>query len=264
MPKESEKCSKPRCAERWKTEPPRTHHRLKQIRFIILLVALVASISAKGQINNLSSFDGRLLHYGIQVGYTSSKFDLKFSENSQLRDTMQGVTSYYNAGFHIAVIGDLRIWKYFNLRLLPGVTIINRELSYSWEQAFFNAHPRVDTRRNVESVYGEIPLEFRYRAMRWRNFRPYVTGGITYGFDFSSLRKNKNNNDEAIVRLNPHEVHYTVGFGLDFFLKYVKFAIDLKAGFGIINLWVEDDDIYSRSADYLKSRTLMISFTFEG
>lgn len=237
---------------------------MKRIKLIILLVALVASISARGQINNLSSFDGRLLHYGIQVGYTSSKFDLKFSENSTLRDTMQGVTSYYNAGFHIAVIGDLRIWKYFNLRLLPGVTIINRELSYSWEQAFFNAHPRVDTRRNVESVYGEIPLEFRYRAMRWRNFRPYVTGGITYGFDFSSLRKNKNNNDEAIVRLNPHEVHYTVGFGLDFFLKYVKFAIDLKAGFGIINLWVEDDDIYSRSADYLKSRTLMISFTFEG
>ena len=235
---------------------------MRRLSLIILLVCL--SLSAHSQINNLSSFDGRLLHYGIQVGYTQSKFDLKFSENSALRDSMQGVTSYYNAGFHIAVIGDLRIWKYFNLRLLPGVTIINRELSYSWEQAFFNAHPHLDIRRNVESVYGEIPLEFRYRAMRWKNFRPYVTGGITYGFDFASLRKNKNNNDEAIVRLNPHEVHYTVGVGLDFFLKYVKFAIDLKAGFGIINLWVEDDDIYSRSADYLKSRTLMISFTFEG
>ena len=83
-----------------------------------------------------------MLHYGIQVGYTSSKFDLKFSENSKLRDTMQGVTSYYNAGFHIAIIGDLRIWKYFNLRLLPGVTIINRELSYSWEDAFFQTLAR--------------------------------------------------------------------------------------------------------------------------
>ena len=233
-------------------------------RLLIIILCCCFGLTAHSQISNLSSFDGRLLHYGIQVGYTQSKFDLKFSENSALRDSMQGVTSYYNAGFHIAVIGNLRIWKYFNLRLLPGVTIINRELSYSWESAFFDAHPHLDIRRNVESVYGEIPLEFRYRAMRWRNFRPYVTGGITYGFDFASLRKNKNNNDEAIVRLNPHEVHYTIGFGLDFFLKYVKFAIDVKAGFGIINLWVEDDDIYSRSADYLKTRTLMCSFTFEG
>lgn len=225
---------------------------------------LIGFSAAKAQINNLNGFDDRLLHYGIQIGYTQSKFDMHFSENSALRDTMQGSTSYYSAGFHIAVIGDIRIWRYLNARLLPGVTIINRELNYAWQSDYFATHPLLDTQRQVESVYGEIPFELRYRALRWKNFRPYLTAGITYGFDFSSLRKNKNNDEKAIVKLNPHEVHYTVGLGFDFFLKYVKFALDLKAGFGIINLKVEDDDIYSRANDYLKSRTFMLSFTFEG
>lgn len=227
---------------------------------------IAATLGGRAQINNLAQFDDRLLHYGIQVGYTHSKFDIKFSENSALRDTLQGVTSYYSSGFHIAVIGDLKIWRYLNLRLLPGVTIINRELSYSWADNYYRLHPRIETTRHVESVYGEIPLELKYRALRWRNFRTYVTAGVTYGFDFASLKKNRNKDDEAIVRLNPNEFHYTIGLGFDFFLKYVKFAIDLKAGFGIIDLQVKDPegDIFVRSTDKMKSRTLMFSFTFEG
>ena len=47
------------------------------------------------------------------------------------------------------------------------------------------------------------------------------------------------------------------------FLRYVKFAIELKMAFGFVDLKVNDDDYYSQSADYLISRTFMLSFTFE-
>ena len=55
-----------------------------------------------------------------------------------------------------------------------------------------------------------------------------------------------------------------MGLGFDVFLRYVKFAIDLKVTFGFPNLKVEDPDIYIRAFDYLNSRTVMLSFTFEG
>ena len=216
------------------------------------------------QVGNLGKFDSRLLHYGIQVGLTMSKFDLEFSSDEALRQELQGTTSYYAPGFHIAVIGDLRLSKWFNLRLLPGVTLITRDVTYSWEPGYLASHRLAELSRNVESVYGDFPIELKFRSIRYNNFRPYITAGVSYGFDFASLRKNRNRTDESIIRLEPSDFRYSMGLGFDVFLRYVKFAIDLKVTFGFPNLKVEDPDIYIRAFDYLNSRTVMLSFTFEG
>lgn len=224
------------------------------------------AVVAQGQteVANLGRFDHRRFHYGIQVGYTQSKFDLQYSEDETLRQDIQGTTSYYSPGFHINVIGDMRLGDYLNLRLLPGVTLISRDLAYAWSATYRESHWKYDEMRTVESVYGEIPVELKYRAMRYANFRPYLTTGVSGGFDFASLRKNKNNNNESIVRLNPVDLRYTMGVGFDFFLRYVKFAIEMKMTFGIPDLRVDDDDLYTQSVNYLRSRTFMLSFTFEG
>ena len=119
--------------------------------WIIVLYCLFLSFTAQAQTSagNLGMFDHRTLHYGIQVGYTQSKFDLAYSENDTLRQTLQGVTSYYAPGFHIAVIGDLRLGNWFNLRLLPGVTIVTRTLGYSWENGYLATHRLAERSRNA-------------------------------------------------------------------------------------------------------------------
>ena len=53
--------------------------------FFAFHFSFFASASAQNQIANLMSFDNNLLHFGIQVGYTNSKFDLSFSEDDELR-----------------------------------------------------------------------------------------------------------------------------------------------------------------------------------
>lgn len=219
---------------------------------------------AQGQTGNLGQFDRDLLHWGIQVGYTQSKFDLRYSEDAALRETLQGTTSYYAPGFHIAVIGDMRLNNWFNLRMLPGVTLITREISYSWERSYLSLHHMLERARNVESVYGDLPIELKFRAVRYGDFRPYLTAGASYGFDFASLRKNRNQTNQSIVRLQASDLRYTMGVGFDVFLRYVKFAIEMKMCFGLLDLKVEDPDIYIRSFDYLRTRTFMLSFTFEG
>ena len=229
----------------------------------ILLFLLVGVVSVNAQIQNLGQFDSRPLHYGIQIGYTQSKFDLLYNDDPLMRDTMQGTTSYYAPGFHVAIIGDLRLNDYFNLRMLPGVTLVTRRIAYSWEAGYLATHRLAEQSRYVESVYGEIPVEIKFRARRYNNFRPYLTAGLSYGFDFASLRKNRNLTDQSIVRLKANDFRYTVGVGFDVFLRYVKFGIDLKMVFGLVDLKVPDPDIYIRSTDYLKSRTFMLGFTFE-
>lgn len=247
--------------ENRKIEPPTTHLLCVSL---FLIFQLSFHDSATAQVGNLSKFDSRTLHYGIQIGLTQSKFDLALNEDAALRDTMQGVTSYYTPGFHIAIIGDLRLNDYFNLRLLPGVTIISRNLSYSWEQGYLSTHRNAEEQRLAESVYGDLPLELKFRAKRYGDFRPYITGGVSYGFDFASLRRNRNRNNESIVRLQASDLRYTMGVGFDVFLRYVKFAIEFKMNFGVINLEVPDNDIYIRSMEQMMSRTFMLGFTFEG
>lgn len=222
------------------------------------------SLFAQGQTGNLGQFDRRLLHYGIQVGYTQSKFDLRYTDEAALRETLQGTTSYYAPGFHIAVIGDMRVGDWINLRLLPGVTLVTRTISFAWEPDYLASHHLAERSRNVESVYGDIPIELKFRAVRYGNFRPYVTAGASYGFDFASLRKNRNETNQSIIRLGANDLRYTMGVGFDVFLRYVKFAIELKMNFGLLDLKVPDPDIYIRSYDYLHTRTFMLSFTFEG
>jgi len=236
---------------------------LKKYILILLLLPALGGW-AQDRPGHLNTFDTRKFHYGIQVGYTQSKFDLQYSEQDTIRQTILGTTSYYSPGFHINVIGDMRLSDYFNLRLLPGITLISRDMSYVWSEDYTSTHWKYDTRRTVESVYGEIPVELKFRAKRYGNFRPYLTAGGVWGFDFASLRKNKNNNDESIIRLNPVDLRYTAGVGFDFFLRYVKFAIEFKSAFGLVDLRVEDNDYYTQSVTELLSRTFMISFTFEG
>lgn len=233
---------------------------------LMLCALLLPSVSlrAQDQVGNLGKFDRRLLHWGIQIGYTQSKFDLDFSRDEELRRTLQGATSYYAPGFHIAVIGDMRMGKWFNLRLLPGVTLITRDMSYAWEKDYAANHKLVEHQRRVESVYGDIPIEVKFRAVRDGNFRPYLTAGASYGFDFASLRKNRNETDQSIIRLEPHDIRYSMGMGFDIFLRYVKFAIELKMNFGLLDMKVEDPDVYIRAFDNLHTRTFLLSFTFEG
>ena len=231
---------------------------------MLLLLTCCYTLSAQNRPAHLGRFDERLLHFGIQVGYTQSKFDLHYTEDDAVRESILGTTSYYSPGFHINVIGDMRIGDHLNLRLLPGLTLISRDLAFRWSDDFTSTHWKFDTQRTVESVYGELPVEFKFRAMRYADFRPYVTTGGSWGFDFASLRKNKNNNDESIIRLNPFDLRYTMGVGFDFFLHYVKFAIEMKMSFGLVNLRVEDDDLYTLSTTDFRSRTFMLSFTFEG
>lgn len=232
--------------------------------FLLLVMLLSGGCQLKAQIGNLAYFDNRLMHYGIQVGYSQSKFDLELNRDPEVRNVAYGVRSYYTAGFHISIVGDLRLGNYLNFRLLPGILLLTRGLNFSWDSLYEAQNPLLERTRSVESVYGQIPFEIKFRAWRVHNFRPYLTVGGCYGFDFASLRKNKNNNNESIIRLEANDLSYTMGVGFDVFLTYVKFAIEFKMMFGTVDLKIPDDEIYTATFNALSTRTFMLSFTFEG
>ncbi len=189
---------------------------------------------------------------------------VEYTTDAEVRENIQGVTSYYLPGFHLSIIGDLRINDYLNVRILPGIAFVDRDINYSLSEHYLATSHLLDKRRTVESVYGDLPIDVKIRSVRWRNFRPYVITGGKVGFDFASLKNNKNKNNESIIRLAPVDVSYTAGVGFDFYFTYFKFAIELKMGFGLLDLKIPDDTYYTQSIESIKSRTFTFTITVEG
>ena len=55
-----------------------------------------------------------------------------------------------------------------------------------------------------------------------------------------------------------------MGAGADFFLPFFKFSVELKTEFGMRNVLIQDDTPFSAAFDELRTRSFIISFTFEG
>jgi hypothetical protein len=55
-----------------------------------------------------------------------------------------------------------------------------------------------------------------------------------------------------------------VGTGVDFYLEYFKFGIELKMSYTMGNTLVQDHTIYSEPIQGLIPRMFALSFTFEG
>ena len=70
--------------------------------------------------------------------------------------------------------------------------------------------------------------------------------------------------DQILVKTDNNDFAVEFGGGVDFFLQYFKFGIELKMAVGVKNLLIPEATQFSNPIESLRSRTLLISFTFEG
>jgi hypothetical protein len=69
---------------------------------------------------------------------------------------------------------------------------------------------------------------------------------------------------DIVVKLQNKDMVIEAGGGFDFFLPYFKFSIELKTGFGMRNLLIQENNLYTAPLESLKTRTFVMSFCFEG
>jgi hypothetical protein len=117
----------------------------------------------------------------------------------------------------------------------------------------------------VQSVWLEFPILIKLRTNRVGNFAAYALIGGKYGMDMQS-QKDVNNAvaGDIIVKLKDRDYSIDAGAGFDFFLPYFKFAIEFKTAFGLTNVLFEEDQPFSAPIESLRTRTFVVSFSFEG
>ena len=229
---------------------------------VILLAGISMHAYAQFGVPNLLKYDKRRFHFGFMLGY--NHFDYRISAKPDLReyDSLMLTHTRPMSGFSLGIVTDLRIGKYFDLRFIPGLSFGDRYIDYTIRYA---DGTELVTPKNVESVYLDLPILFKYKSSRMlNNIRAYVIAGGQYSFDMISAKKKKApENGEVVLKLNPHDVQAQVGVGLDFYCTYFKFTTELKMSFGFLNMLVPEENMYATSVTGLHAKNLQISFIFE-
>ena len=263
--------------------------------FIYAVLLYLGSTSAFAQyyqvrerVKHLQNFDNKTLHYGYFFGFNEFGFKFEYVNNYSIpySNTLQELTPSLNGkgypnvelaksmGFNVGLIGDLRINRFLNLRLEPGLYYSQRDLLYpndspAWFREFGGDYTNEnDGIREVKSTYIHLPLLIKFSGERINNWKPYLVGGMSTSFNLSSNQKNNDDNFNNVVRLTSQTFSYEVGFGIDFYLVYFKFSPSILGIFSIQNELIPDNLANGRSPwttniAHLSSQGVVINLTFE-
>jgi hypothetical protein len=256
------------------------------LKKLLLLFAGVfigaVSFAQMPKVRNDPTHDDKLLHFGFSLGINTMDFHIRQSQTG-VDSFIVADIAHLQPGFHVHAISNLRLAESFDLRFTPGISFGGeRQIQYSEFRVANRLIDSADIPVIVESNFLEFPLIIKYKSKRLNNFRPYLIGGFNTRVDLAATKKTwgRSKKENNLVLVNPLDFYYELGFGMDFYLQYFKFAIELKYSVGITDVLrtrirksgadgtyyvtpPPEDAIFTDVIDRMNSRMFMISFHFE-
>lgn len=225
---------------------------------------------------NLPKFYKNKLHFGFLIMGNKTDFRVHTVKNSILPDTLIDNVRYRiktvypksNVGFALGIVCDVRLHEYLRFRFTPNISFASRSLDYTLQN---DAHDSTKIyTKQVESTFLLFPLEGKLQSKRLGNFSAYVIGGGGYALDLASNKHTANVSDgganalDDAVKIKRDDIFYSAGAGVDFYLQYFKFGLEIKLLEGTRNLMYPLNNIFSKAVDKVNSRMVVFSLTFEG
>ena len=257
----------------------RIYYPLVLKHYLLLLVFFPLLLNAqKEKVKFDPNHDDKWLHFGFSLGINTMDFDIRNSQMA-IDSGIYTEVSKLHPGFHVHALSNLRLTDNFDFRFTPGIAFGGlREINYvpADPQSLVINHE--DNPVKVESNFLEFPMLFKYKSIRMNNFRPFLIGGLNTRIDLAATKKTwgRSRKENNLVLVKPLDFYYEVGAGMDFYLQYFKFAIEVKYSVGLTNVLrtsitrngetivpPADDAIYTNSIDRLFSRMFMVTFHFE-
>ena len=235
--------------------------RQKLVIWIVLGLLALPSFAQNGRMD-LASFDNKRFHFGFILSGNKSAFKFDLKQDSAFSTGLYGIENAPQGGFNLALLASLTINRHLRLRFVPGLSFQDRGLEYSFGQ---NTGGVNQILRRTESVNLDVPLLLKIRTDRIANFAAYALVGVKYSRDMQSQEEvNQQLQDDDILRIQAPNFSIDLGGGIDIFLPFFKFAIELKTEMGLINVLIPDDSDYSNPLEGLRTRSYIFSICFEG
>ena len=247
------------------------------VKVLLVLLAfhfsLITSPAQERKPQNKPYIDLRPMHFGISVGFHMQ--DIEFQNvGPQLVTLEDGTTTTetvvcdqdnWNPGFSVGVLADQRISKHLSIRLLPTMHFGAKHLTFRHLNRT-DAEGRIITAtQDMKNTYIAFPINLKFSAERFNNYRPYIVGGINPMVNLTSK-------SQELVQLKKYDTMLEVGIGCDFYLPFFKLIPELKFSYSLVNSLDKDhaneltdanQRIFTNSVSSGHSKLITLTFYFE-
>lgn len=232
----------------------------KYLFFFLFFVSNTILLYSQTRVDYLATFDEKKIHYGMYLGLNQTDYKFRYrsgmNDPLQYEDDVRNIFVKQEPGFNVGLIVDFRLQKNFNFRVEPGLITNAKTL------IFYNIN---EEERALENTFLHVPFVLKYSADRIRNIRPYVLGGISLDYNFTS-NENGGDNTEGQFRMKTANFMYEVGVGIDIYLYFFKFSPSIRGVFAINNELIRDKNSPSPYTDpigFMGTRGVFLNFAFE-
>ena len=237
-----------------------------------MLMTTLTSVAQERKVQNKPYIDLRPLHFGIHVGMHLQ--DIEFENvGPQLITSADGTTTQqtivtdqdkWNAGFSVGVTADLRLTNHLNLRLSPTMHFGAKHLTFHNLTQLEDGLPH-EERQDMKNTYVSFPLDLKFTAQRWNNYRPYMMAGINPMINLTGK-------EQDFIQLKRSDTFIEVGLGCDLYLPFFKLIPELKFCYGLTNsldtghageLVDVNKRMYANSVRSGHTKMIVLTFYFE-
>lgn len=237
-------------------------------------MALVQSLHAQERtVENRPYCDLRPLHFGVIVGTHFQGLEFENVGTQRFTDEDGNVVESLvtceqdrsDNGFHVGVLGELRLTDYLAFRVAPTMYFGNRHITFRDLTAKDDGTMEVTERQDLKTAYIACSMNLIYAAKRFNNHRPYVMMGISPMLNLSAKSSD-------YIRLKSTDLFFEVGMGCDFYLPFFKLRPELKFMYSLGNCLkkgyvnqLKDKNLikYAGSVSSAKSSIIALTFYFE-
>lgn len=237
---------------------------VKKMKRLLFLSAMwfcvLLAMAQPRKVQHRPYLDDRRLHYGFLLGFHMQ--DLEMSNTGYVdpatSERWYADVDNYNPGFNVGVLAELKLHNHLSLRVTPTLYFGQKRM-WMHEQTLGR-----DTTQVLKSTYISVPINIKFAAPRYNNFRPYFTAGVAPTIDLTTRK-------HGAYRLNSADCYLEVGMGCDIYLRYFKLIPELKFCFGLADMLNKnrtdliDGNLmkYTEAGNHARSKLIVLSVYFE-
>lgn len=241
------------------------------LKWRLLIFLLLVVVSAKAQ-HWAGGEDDESWHITYTAQYNVTQFQVfkspewqqPFSDaNGQVTTALNGIYTPHAQGFGIGLGLSKNISDRTEIRLVPSFVLNDRVLTYRYQPgngAFRMERDEIE--KQVRGALIELPLAFKLKSDRRKDFRAYLVAGGKYSINMLTANSKQDNNKIALEKLLRNQntyFSYEAGLGFDIFFEYFKLSPEIKYGATLGNILKQQNTAFSTPIDQLKLRQVTFS-----
>lgn len=245
----------------------------RTITAVAIAVMCLTAMAQDRKVQNKPYIDLRPMHFGIHVGLNLQDIELQnvgpqtvtMEDGTILQQTIVTDADRWNAGFSVGVLADLRFSNHLNLRITPTMHFGAKHLTFlNLTDLDLDGFPH-EERQDLKNTYISFPVDLKFSAQRWNNYRPYLIAGVNPMINLTGK-------DQDYIRLKRFDTYLEIGLGCDLYLPFFKLIPELKFCYSLTDaldhshadeLRDVNKRIYANAVNKGQTKMVVLTFYFE-